>query len=207
VVSQWLENPYWQYFCGNVYFEHGFPIDASSMTRWRKRVSEAGLGIGILKKASMNKLNVYTTVQEMVISFPTDAKLYQRMREKLVELSKEHGVILRQSYKYKSKYAYYWKGSYTSCRQMKSANKQQRSLKTYLGRAVLDIKRKVAGSAELRSVFSGPLSLARLILSQRCHNKNKVYRIHAPEAECIVKAKAHKKYKFGCKVSSQWSVL
>ena len=43
VVSQWLENPYWQYFCGNEYFEHGFPIDASSMTRWRKRVSEAGM--------------------------------------------------------------------------------------------------------------------------------------------------------------------
>ncbi len=43
VVLQWLENPYWQYFCGNEYFEHGFPIDASSMTRWRKRVLEAGM--------------------------------------------------------------------------------------------------------------------------------------------------------------------
>jgi len=43
VVSQWLENPYWQYLCGNEYFEHGFSIDASSMTRWRKRVSEAGM--------------------------------------------------------------------------------------------------------------------------------------------------------------------
>ncbi len=66
VVSQWLENSYLQYFCGNEYFEHGFPIDASSMTRWRKRVSEAGmekllketvaavLEIGVLRKASMN---------------------------------------------------------------------------------------------------------------------------------------------------------
>jgi IS5 family transposase len=74
VVSQWLENPYWQYFCGNEYFEHDFPIDASSMTRWRKRVSvagmekllgetiAAGLDIGVLKKGSMNKLNIDTTV-------------------------------------------------------------------------------------------------------------------------------------------------
>ncbi len=104
VVSQWLENPYWQYFCGNEYFEHGFPIDTSSMTCWRKRVSEAGkekllketsnagLDIGTLKKASINKLNVDTTVQEKAISFPTDSKLYHRMRERLVELSKEHGV-------------------------------------------------------------------------------------------------------------------
>ena len=213
VVSRWLENPYWQYFCGNDYFEHDFPIDASSMTRWRKRVSEAGmekllgetitagLYIGVLKKSSMNKLNVDTTVQEKAVSFPTDAKLYHRMRERLVELSKEHGVILRQSYKYKSKNAYYWRGRYTSCRQMKRANKQQRSLKTYLGRVVRDIERKVVGSEILQSVFSEPLSLARRILSQRRQDKNKVYSIHAPEVECISKGKAHKKYEFGCKVS------
>jgi IS5 family transposase len=127
VVSRWIENPYWQYFCGNDYFEYDFPIDASSMTRWRKRVSEAGmekllgetiaagLDMGVLKKASMNKLNVDTTVQEKAISFPTDAKLYHGMREKLVELSKEHGVKLRQSYKYKSKNAYYWRGRYAGC--------------------------------------------------------------------------------------------
>jgi IS5 family transposase len=213
VVSRWLENPYWQYFCGNDYFEHDFPIDASSMTRWRKRVSEAGmekllgetitagLDIGVLKKTSMNKLNVDTTVQEKAVSFPTDAKLYHRMREKLVELSKEHGVMLRQSYKYKSKYAYYWRGRYTSCRQMKRANRQQKSLKTYLGRVVRDIERKVAGSEMLQSVFSEPLSLARRILSQKRQDKNKVYSIHAPEVECISKGKAHKKYEFGCKVS------
>lgn len=213
VVSRWLENPYWQYFCGNDYFEHDFPIDASSMTRWRKRVSEAGmekllgetittgLDIGVLKKSSMSKLNVDTTVQEKAVSFPTDAKLYHRMREKLVELSKEHGVVLRQSYKFKSKHAYYWKGRYTSCRQMKRANRQQRSLKTYLGRVVRDIERKVSGSEELQSVFSESLSLARRILSQRRHDKNKVYSIHAPEVECISKGKAHKKYEFGCKVS------
>ena len=83
------------------------------MTHWRKRVSEsgmekllgetiaAGLDMGVLKKASMNNLNVDTTVQEKTISFPTDAKLYHCMREKLVELPKGHGVKLRQSYKYK----------------------------------------------------------------------------------------------------------
>ncbi len=199
VVSQWLENPYWQYFCGNDYFEHDFPIDASSMTRWRKRVSEAGmekllgetitagLDIGVLKKASMNKLNVDTTVQEHAISFPTDAKLYHRMREKLVELSKDHGVVLRQSYRYKSKYAYYWRGRYASCRQMKRANRQQKRLKTYLGRVVRDIERKVVGIETLQSVFSEPLSLARRILSQKRQDKNKVYSIHAPEVECIAK--------------------
>ena len=213
VVSQWLENPYWQYFCGNEYFEHGFPIDASSMTRWRKRVSEAGmeklleetintgLDIGALKKASINKLNVDTTVQEKAVSFPTDAKLYHRMREKLVDLSKEHGVRLRQSYKYKSKFSYYMRSRYASCRQMKRASRELKRLKNYLGRVVRDIDRKAAGSERLKDVFSEPLALAQRILSQRRQDKDKLYSIHAPEVECISKGKAHKKYEFGCKVS------
>ena len=84
---------------------------------------------------------------------------------------------------------------------MKRANKQQRSLKTYLGRVVRDIERKVGGSEVLQGVFSESLSLARRILSQKRQDKNKVYSIHAPEVECIAKGKAHKKYEFGCKVS------
>ena len=171
VVAQWLENPYWQHFCGNEYFEHGFPIDASSMTRWRKRVSVAGmeklleetvstgLDIGALKKASINKLNVDTTVQEKAISFPTDAKLYHRMREKLVALSKEHGVELRQSYKFKSKYSLFMRGRYSHARQMRRSNKELKRLRTYLGRVVRDIDRKVAGSERLNGVFSEPLAL------------------------------------------------
>ena len=221
VVAQWLENPYWQHFCGNEYFEHGFPIDASTMTRWRKRVSPArcrsggeagmeklleetistGLDIGALKKTSINKLNVDTTVQEKAVSFPTDAKLYHRMREKLVALSKEHGIELRQSYKYKSKYSYYMRSRYASSRQMRRARRELKSLKTYLGRVVRDIERKVVGRERLQEVFSEPLALAQRIFRQRRQDKAKVYSIHAPEVECISKGKAHKKYEFGCKVS------
>jgi len=42
VVATWIENPYWQYFSGMKRFEHEFPINPSSMTRWRKRIGEAG---------------------------------------------------------------------------------------------------------------------------------------------------------------------
>ncbi len=38
VVLQWVENPYWQYFCGCEYFEHEVPIDPSIMTKWRNRI-------------------------------------------------------------------------------------------------------------------------------------------------------------------------
>jgi IS5 family transposase len=34
VVARWVENPYWQYFCGGEYFEHEIPCDPSSLSRW-----------------------------------------------------------------------------------------------------------------------------------------------------------------------------
>ena len=35
VVWGWVENPYWQVFTGEAYFQTQPPIDPSSLTRWR----------------------------------------------------------------------------------------------------------------------------------------------------------------------------
>ena len=43
VVNTWIENPYWQYFTGQTYLQTQSPIDPSSLTRWRKRIGEAGV--------------------------------------------------------------------------------------------------------------------------------------------------------------------
>ncbi|MBK8188054.1 MAG: transposase [Cellvibrio sp.] len=43
VCERWVENPYYQYFCGEEFFQHTFPIQRSSMTHWRKRVGESFL--------------------------------------------------------------------------------------------------------------------------------------------------------------------
>ena len=42
VVATWVENHYWQYLSSMKWFEHEFPIKASSMTRWRNRINGAG---------------------------------------------------------------------------------------------------------------------------------------------------------------------
>ncbi len=42
VVKRWVENPYWQYLCGEVYFRHEMPIDPSSLSRFRHRIGEPG---------------------------------------------------------------------------------------------------------------------------------------------------------------------
>ena len=212
VVARWLENPYWQYFCGFSHFEHELPIDPSLMTKWRKKVKaegmekllevtiKTGLKIGAVKKAELKKVAVDTTVQEKAITFPTDAKLYQRMRQKLVKKAAECGVTLRQSYVRKGKRALMMYNRYCHARQYRRARKQLKKLKTYLGRVTRDIGRKIASRADVAGEFEKLLALSHRLLSQQRHDKNKLYSIHAPEVACISKGKSHKRYEFGCKV-------
>lgn len=211
-VARWVENPYWQFFCGSKYFEHTMPIDPSSMTRWRKRVGEegvesllqqtieTGLKTGAVALHSFTKVNVDTTVQEKAVAFPTDARLYQKMRVRLVKLAQRHGIVLRQSYVRVGKKALVQVGRYAHAKQMKRKRKAQRKLKTYLGRVVRDIERKLQGEEVLLALFDADLSKASRLLAQQRHDKNKLYSIHAPEVECISKGKAHKRYEFGVKV-------
>ena len=40
LCARWIENPYFQFFCGEEFFLHELPFDRSSMTRWRQRMGE-----------------------------------------------------------------------------------------------------------------------------------------------------------------------
>ncbi|SBS39136.1 hypothetical protein MSP8887_03675 [Marinomonas spartinae] len=42
VLEQWLESPYYQYFCGETFFQHDFPCHPTSLVKWRKRLGEEG---------------------------------------------------------------------------------------------------------------------------------------------------------------------
>ena len=210
VVAQWVENPYWQYFCGETYFRHRMPIDPSQMTRFCKRIGEAGcefmLGLTIrtgietrtVSAASLAVVNVDTTVQEKAIAFPTDARLYHKARGTLVRMAKHLGISLRQSYERVSKLALARNGRYAHARQMQRARREQKRLRTYLGRVIRDIERKLPEAQAAR--MSKLLEIARRIHNQQRRDKGKVYSMHAPEAECIAKGKAHKPYEFGVKV-------
>jgi len=103
---------------------------------------------------TLSHIKANTTVQEKVVIFPTDAILYHRMREKLVNEAKVSGVELRQSYKRLSKNSLLMQGHYHHARQGKCANKKVRKLKAYLDRVVLDIERKVSGDLECQARFS-----------------------------------------------------
>ena len=90
---------------------------------------------------------------------------------------------------------------YAHARQMRRMRRQVKTLRTYLGRVVRDIERKIADSSELQAIFANELSMAKRLLKQQQKDKNKLYSLHAPEVECINKGKAHKRYEFGVKAS------
>jgi IS5 family transposase len=210
LVEGWVENPYWQSFSGMKFFEHEAPIDPSSMTRWRKRIGEAGaeellketIQTGLKTKAvkphQLKRVNVDTTVQEKEVRFPTDARLYDRARQRLVNCAKERGINLRQNYNRKSRHLLCQQSRYAHAKQMKRAQRCTRKLKTYLGRIIRDIERAWPHpDDELKSL----LEIGARIFHQQRHDKKKIYSVHEPQVECISKGKAHKRYEFGCKVS------
>jgi len=218
VVERWVENPYWQYFCGEEYFRHEMPIHPSQMTRFRERIGEdgcefmlgltvvAGIATKTVSRSSLAVVNVDTTVQDKAIAFPTDARLYHKARGALVRLAKRMGIDLRQSYERVSKLALAKNGRYAHARQFKRARREQKRLRTMLGRVIRDIERKAeamgadAGSRTELPRLHRLLGIALRIHAQQRHDKGKVYSVHAPEVECIAKGKAHKPYEFGVKV-------
>ena len=214
VCAQWVCNPYFQYFCGETYFQHTLPVDRSSMTRWRDRVGADALAAlvqesltvahqsGALRAEDLEQITVDTTVQPKAITFPTDAKLMTKARENLVKLAKEWGVALRQPFSRVGKIAQIKQGRYAHAKQHNRAKRELKRIKVYLGRVERDIRRKIAGNQALVDVFRVPLWQAERVATQKKRDPlPKIYSLHAPEVECIGKGKARTPYEFGCKVT------
>ena len=101
-----MENPYFQYFCGEEFFQHKAPFDRSSMTRWRQRMGEDTLSAPVqeslavtvktkaMRLSHLRRVILDTTVQEKAADFPTDAKLCHGAPERLARLARRHGVRL-----------------------------------------------------------------------------------------------------------------
>jgi IS5 family transposase len=215
VVARWAENPYWQHFCGEVFFQHRLPIDPSSMTRWRNRIGEegvewlltetirAGQRAGTVQDDHLKKVTVDTTVMEKNIAHPTDARLYETARRKLVGLAGEAGIELRQNYNRLGPRLCGQVGRYAHARQFRRMRKALRRLKGYTGRVLRDIERQMDKVAEgpLKLRLQDLLALVNRLLAQKPKDRRKLYSLHEPAVDCISKGKAHKRYEFGTKVT------
>ncbi len=214
LCARWVENPYYQYFCGEEVFRHELRFDRSSLTRWRQRLGEERLAsliqeslrvafeTGALATKDMERVVVDTTVQPKNVAHPTDARLTHEAIVKLVAFAKRHGIELRQSYRRLAKRAAIMVGRYSHAHQFKRANRELKFLRIRLGRLIRDINRKLADAPDLNERFAPLRDLAVKIRFQHHRQRGqKIYSLHAPEVECIGKGKARTPYEFGCKVS------
>ena len=67
LCAAWEENPYFQYFCGEEFFQHELVFDRSSMTRWRGRMGADKLAVLIQESLSVA---VKTKAAKALLSLP-----------------------------------------------------------------------------------------------------------------------------------------
>lgn len=210
VVERWVENPYWQYFCGFTHMQHDAPIDPSSLSRWRKRVGAERLAL-LLKETvelavreqhlpppDLQQVTVDTTVQEKNITYPTDSKLLYTAIRKLGRAARAYGVTLRQSYLRVGKRAATMAGRYAHAKQFRRMRRELQRLRTWVGRLIRDIRRKVT---QVPEELEETLAKAEQIRRQQPPDSHKLYSWHEPEVQCISKGKARQRYEFGQKVA------
>jgi len=213
VCKRWVENPYFQYFCGEQYFRHKLVLDRSSMTRWRGRIGADQLELllaetlavamrtNAVTEQAMERVTLDTTVQTKAVAHPTDSHLLMRGIELLNRLAKKHGLALRQSFVRVGRRAKRDVSRLIHGRGHRQAMRWVRKMRTWLGRLDRDIGRKIAGKEALKAAFAVARERVARILTQKAGDTDKLYALHAPEVECIAKGKARTRYEFGVKTS------
>lgn len=206
VVARWIENPYWQYFTGEQYFQTSQPFDPSEFVHFRKRIGQRGIELVFsytvkIHKDAMSEKEVLmdSTVQPKNITYPTDAKLSKKIIDSCLAISKTEGTKLRQSYRREVKQL--MKDQYNSKHpsRAKKGRRAIRRLKTIAGRLIRELRRELP--TEKLESYSERLNMYDQILAQKRKGKNKKYSLHEPHTSCIAKGKAHKQYEFGSKVT------
>lgn len=213
VVKQWVQNPYFQYFCGESEFRWDIPCDPSDITHFRNRIGKDGLdkilevSITIQPEAKRNRrkkqmvkaVALDATAQEKNITYPTDVKLHKKIIESCNKIAKKEEVEQRQSYKRTVKKLMLAQRFANHPRNKKKAKKTKSKLRTIAGRLVRELGRKLP--EECLPFYIDRLDLYSKVLAQQRQDKHKIYSLHEPEVSCIAKGKVAKKFEFGSKVS------
>ena len=221
VVERWAETPTWQFFSGLAYFAHRAPCDATTLVKFRKLLGEEGVEellaqtvnvaveMKLIKPQALTCVIVDSTVQHKAIAHPTDSRLLETARVKLVQAAKAAGVSLRQTYAKEGTTLAHRASRYAHARQFRRMRRTIKRQRTIVGRLQRDIERKAARlggvSAAVREALGITLSRAAQIVAQSASRKTrdgqpKLYSFHAPEVSCINKGKSRQPYEFGVKV-------
>lgn len=206
VVVAWVQNPYWQYFCGMHEFQWQVPCDPSDLVYFRQRIGAAGMQRILQASAQLHgpaaqepEVVVDTTVQEKNITHPTDTKLTHKIIRRCWKLADRNGVKLRRRYRKAVRQGVMAQRWRRDPKKRKAAHRALRKMKVIAGRLIRELERKLP--AEVRAEQRESFALYRRVLRQQLSDRNKIYSLHEPQVYCLSKGKEHKKYEFGSKAS------
>lgn len=222
VVARWADTPRWQFFSGCAYYEDRQPCDATTLVKFRQLLGDEGVeellaqtinvavDLKLIKPQELSRVIVDSTVQHKSIAHPTDSRLLETARVKLVDAAKDAGIELKQTFAKEGKDLSRRAGRYAHARQFKRMKRAIQRQRTIVGRLQREIARKMALaasaiSAAVQAVLADTLNKAQRINAQSAQRKavdgqRKLYAWHAPEVDCISKGKARTPYEFGVKV-------
>ena len=206
VVERWVENPYWQQFCGMSDFQWELPCDPSDLVYFRQRIGEPGVALILAvsaqlhgKRAQESEVVVDSTVQEKNVTYPLDTKQYRKIIIRCWKLADRSAVRLRRRYRKEVRACLMAQRWRKDPRRRKAARRGHRRLRTIAGALIRELERKlpIAVREEHRENFI----LYRRVLAQRPQDTDKIYSLHEPHIYCVAKGKEYKKYEFGTKAS------
>jgi len=208
VVERYLENPYWQHFCGEVYFQYKLPFDPSDFVHFRHRIGSQGMekifkaSIDLFDadmiRREVKEVRVDTTVQEKNITFPTDRKLIEKVIGHCKRIAKKEDITLKRTYGREIKKLKHQLRFARKPKNMKKHIKAQKRLHRIAFKIYQDVVKQLS---PIPKSYMQEFDVLYRVLTQQRDDSNKIYSIHEPETLCISKGKEHKPYEFGNKSS------
>lgn len=207
LIPSWVQNPYWQFFCGEQYFRDIGPCDPSDLVHFRKRIGKSGseyllkLSVQLHGKDAFEERQVIcdTTVQEKDITFPTDAKLYYSIIEQCWKIAQVNNIKLHQSFKFLSKEMRLKLRFANHPKRKKEGRHALKKLRSFAAKLIGQLQNRM--NEEQAIFYLDKFELFTKVLKQQKYDSNKIYSLHEPDVYCMAKGKEHKTYEFGCKAS------
>jgi len=208
IMERYIDSPYCQHFCREIYFQYEYPFDPSDFVHFRNRIGEEGMkkifkqSIDLFDKdfirREVKEVRVDTTVQEKNITFPTDRKLTEKVIEHCKRIAKKEDVKLKRTYTFEIRKL---KQQIRFARKPKNMKKHIKAQKK-LHRIAFKIYQDLVNQLNpIPKSYMEEFDVLYRVLTQQKDDKNKVYSIHEPEVLYISKRKEHKQYEFGNKSS------
>jgi IS5 family transposase len=214
LCQRWSQDVYFQFFSGLEYFEPRPPCDPTQIGRFRKLLGEEGVEEllsqtiqtafkeQLVDASDLENVIIDSTVQSKATAHPTDSRLLEVARNKLVKAAKECGLSFKQTFVKEAKTLKRKAGGYAHAKQFKRLKKVIKRQRTIVGILLRETGRQLATvSEQAQQKLKEIMGLVTQLKNQKRNDKNKIYSLHAPEVECIGKGKSGKPYEFGVKTS------